>query len=134
MVRTVAAAPFRAPHRIGKIVTIRAEILGPGGRPAVVRRDLRWMPSAQLGSFRNVRGSRGTELESIYEKRQAMTGYTVHTGSTEKFSQGWDQIFGGSKQTSGKSKKSASASAAPKKSKQSKSARSTAARKRPKGR
>jgi hypothetical protein len=22
-----------------------------------------------------------------------MTGYTVHTGSTEKFSQGWDQIF-----------------------------------------
>jgi hypothetical protein len=23
-----------------------------------------------------------------------MTGYTVHTGSTEKFSKGWDQIFG----------------------------------------
>jgi hypothetical protein len=22
-----------------------------------------------------------------------MTGYTVHTGSTEKFSQGWDEIF-----------------------------------------
>jgi hypothetical protein len=22
-----------------------------------------------------------------------MTGYTVHTGSTEKFSRGWDQIF-----------------------------------------
>lgn len=22
-----------------------------------------------------------------------MTGYTVHTGSTEKFSEGWDQIF-----------------------------------------
>ena len=22
-----------------------------------------------------------------------MTGYTVHTGSSEKFSQGWDQIF-----------------------------------------
>jgi hypothetical protein len=22
-----------------------------------------------------------------------MTGYTVHTGSTEKFSQGWDHIF-----------------------------------------
>ena len=22
-----------------------------------------------------------------------MTGYTVHTGSTEKFSNGWDQIF-----------------------------------------
>jgi len=23
-----------------------------------------------------------------------MTGYTVHTGSTEQFSQGWDRIFG----------------------------------------
>jgi len=23
-----------------------------------------------------------------------MTGYTVHTGSTEKFSDGWDRIFG----------------------------------------
>ena len=22
-----------------------------------------------------------------------MTGYTVHTGSNEKFSQGWDEIF-----------------------------------------
>lgn len=22
-----------------------------------------------------------------------MTGYTVHTGSSQKFSQGWDQIF-----------------------------------------
>lgn len=22
-----------------------------------------------------------------------MTGYTVHTGSTEKFSEGWDHIF-----------------------------------------
>lgn len=26
-----------------------------------------------------------------------MTGYTVHTGSSEKFSQGWDQIFQGQK-------------------------------------
>ncbi len=25
-----------------------------------------------------------------------MTGYTVHTGSTEKFTEGWDNIFGGS--------------------------------------
>jgi hypothetical protein len=24
-----------------------------------------------------------------------MTGYTVHTGSNQKFSQGWDQIFSG---------------------------------------
>jgi hypothetical protein len=26
-----------------------------------------------------------------------MTGYTVHTGSTDKFSNGWDQIFSGKK-------------------------------------
>jgi hypothetical protein len=26
-------------------------------------------------------------------KGSTMTGYTVHTGSTEKFSAGWDQIF-----------------------------------------
>ncbi len=25
--------------------------------------------------------------------RHLMTGYTVHTGSSQKFSQGWDQIF-----------------------------------------
>ncbi len=25
-----------------------------------------------------------------------MTGYTVHTGSSVKFSSGWDNIFGGS--------------------------------------
>lgn len=24
-----------------------------------------------------------------------MTGYTVHTGSSEKFSEGWDRIFSG---------------------------------------
>lgn len=24
-----------------------------------------------------------------------MTGYTVHTGSSEKFASGWDQIFSG---------------------------------------
>ena len=26
-----------------------------------------------------------------------MTGYTVHTGSTEQFSEGWDRIFTGKK-------------------------------------
>lgn len=30
-----------------------------------------------------------------------MTGYTVHTGSNEKFSGGWDRIFSG-KPTAGK--------------------------------
>jgi hypothetical protein len=34
-----------------------------------------------------------------------MTGYTVHTGSTEKFADGWDQIFGGGKQASAKAGK-----------------------------
>lgn len=29
-----------------------------------------------------------------------MTGYTVNTGSTTKFSEGWDRIFGGSAKTS----------------------------------
>lgn len=28
-----------------------------------------------------------------------MTGYTVHTGSTKKFSSSWDRIFGGAKST-----------------------------------
>ncbi len=45
-----------------------------------------------------------------------MTGYTVHTGSTEKFSTNWDQIFagkqakaaGGSPKTPAKSAKKAS--------------------------
>jgi hypothetical protein len=27
------------------------------------------------------------------EKGDIMTGYTVHTGSTEKFAAGWDEIF-----------------------------------------
>lgn len=34
-----------------------------------------------------------------------MTGYTVHTGSTEKFVSGWDQVFGkkkGGKKATGK--------------------------------
>lgn len=34
-----------------------------------------------------------------------MTGYTVHTGSSEKFSSGWDQIFkGGAKKKTTASK------------------------------
>ncbi len=31
-----------------------------------------------------------------------MTGYTVHTGTSKKFSNGWDRIFGGQEQTGGK--------------------------------
>ena len=59
-----------------------------------------------------------------------MTGYTVHTGSTEKFSEGWDQIFGQGKRSKKKpaaSKSSATASDA----KASKS--SSAAKKQTKG-
>lgn len=42
-----------------------------------------------------------------------MTGYTVHTGSNEKFSHGWDNIFGGkkSKSSAGSTKKAAKKSA-----------------------
>lgn len=40
-----------------------------------------------------------------------MTGYTVHTGSNDKFRDGWDQIFGTGKQKSKKSKSAASTTA-----------------------
>jgi hypothetical protein len=42
-----------------------------------------------------------------------MTGYTVHTGSSVKFSTGWDNIFSGTsrKAASGGTKKSAKAKA-----------------------
>jgi hypothetical protein len=38
-----------------------------------------------------------------------MTGYTVHTGSTEKFAAGWDQIFG--QQPAAKARKKAAPAA-----------------------
>jgi hypothetical protein len=44
-----------------------------------------------------------------------MTGYTVHTGSSVKFSDGWDKIF-----TKGGKKKSANATGATKQAKASK--------------
>ncbi|MCA9027729.1 MAG: hypothetical protein KDA86_21140 [Planctomycetaceae bacterium] len=31
-----------------------------------------------------------------------MTGYTVHTGATEKFVEGWDKVFGGPKKKTAK--------------------------------
>ena len=37
-----------------------------------------------------------------------MTGYTVHTGSTEKFAAGWDEIFkAGAKKVPSKPRKTA---------------------------
>lgn len=42
-----------------------------------------------------------------------MTGYTLHTGSNEKFSSGWDNIFGGNKSTTGKPKTSDAEGAKP---------------------
>jgi hypothetical protein len=73
----------------------------------------------------------GTRAESDYglsaaaievtsgERIIGMTGYTVHTGSTIKFSQGWDLIFQGAqpKKTAVESvpKKSVRGSKAPKK-------------------
>lgn len=58
-----------------------------------------------------------------------MTGYTVHTGSTESFSEGWDNIFGSGKKP--QPKKSSSNSGA-KRQKQGTSAQSAAAKKRSK--
>ena len=39
-----------------------------------------------------------------------MTGYTVHTGSNEKFTEGWDAIFGKGGVAKGKSKAAATRS------------------------
>tara|TARA_B100000029_G_scaffold354913_1_gene347746 strand:+ start:1509 stop:1688 length:180 start_codon:yes stop_codon:yes gene_type:complete len=44
-----------------------------------------------------------------------MTGYTVHTGSNDKFRDGWDSIFADSKTDTGKSDKRAGAKASKKK-------------------
>ena len=56
-----------------------------------------------------------------------MTGYTVHTGSTEKFSEGWDRIFkssgAGKKGTGAKSAKSPGAAKAASKGKAKKKKR-----------
>ena len=41
-----------------------------------------------------------------------MTGYTVNTGSTQKFSEGWDRIFSGQATSAGAKKKSAAAAPA----------------------
>ena len=46
-----------------------------------------------------------------------MTGYTVHTGSSEKFSQGWDQIFQGQKKPAPKTEAKPAAKKTPKNSK-----------------
>jgi hypothetical protein len=42
----------------------------------------------------------------LHKKAFAMTGYTVHTGSSVKFSEGWDRIFAGDV-SAGTKKKSA---------------------------
>lgn len=41
-----------------------------------------------------------------------MTGYTVHTGSNDKFSSGWDRIFQGKKKGASASKSSSTPSPA----------------------
>ncbi|MGD9854211.1 MAG: hypothetical protein AB7U20_04590 [Planctomycetaceae bacterium] len=50
-----------------------------------------------------------------------MTGYTVHTGSTEKFSNAWDRIFGSPKKKTAKQP----AKTAPAKSKAAKARKKT---------
>ena len=54
-----------------------------------------------------------------------MTGYTVHTGTSEKFSAGWDNIFTAGKGTKAKKK----AAADDKKAEKSKSAKASSAKK-----
>lgn len=57
-----------------------------------------------------------SQYHSPSQQESIMTGYTVHTGSSEKFSQGWDSIF---KKRAGKktaAKKTPKAKAAAKKS------------------
>lgn len=46
-----------------------------------------------------------------------MTGYTVHTGSTQKFSTGWDHIFHGKTTAAPKAAKKAASKKAAKKTK-----------------
>ncbi len=55
-----------------------------------------------------------------------MTGYTVHTGSTRKFAEGWDSIFGGKK--SGKKTRPATGNSSNKKVTGSKAASGTRAK------
>lgn len=53
-----------------------------------------------------------------------MTGYTVHTGSSDKFASGWDQVFSANKpDAKGKAKKSAAKAAKSAKAKSKKSSR-----------
>ena len=50
--------------------------------------------------------------------KEEMTGYTVHTGSSEKFTQGWDQIFSKAKtakKSTAKADQPVAEAAAPKK-------------------
>lgn len=57
-----------------------------------------------------------------------MTGYTVHTGSSERFTEGWDQIFGRGKKPASKKKKTAKSVAGkvgPTKTKKAKKAKKT---------
>lgn len=56
-----------------------------------------------------------------------MTGYTVHTGTSKKFVEGWDQIFGSKKSTPSKTKKKATKKA-PKKKKAAKATKKKAAK------
>lgn len=33
------------------------------------------------------------EIDTTIRQEQEMTGYTVHSGTTIKFSEGWDRVF-----------------------------------------
>jgi hypothetical protein len=44
---------------------------------------------------------RHAAIRSLILEEHPMTGYTVHTGSTGKFTQGWDDVFGKGKSSGG---------------------------------
>ena len=78
----------------------------------IVAEASRLSPGAGRPSY----ASSGFETNSIraYRKEQDMTGYTVHSGTTIKFSEGWDRIFEerAARSAKGKAKKTSVSGAA----------------------
>ena len=60
------------------------------------------------GDEGGVAGVAGDERQYVSRKERSMTGYTVHSGTTIKFSEGWDRIFEERAPKGGAKKKSVS--------------------------
>jgi len=71
-------------------------------------------PVSDVLALRMLQGGKTTEggasvSTGVFDRRGfAMTGYTVHTGSSKKFISGWDRVFSGGK-SEGKGKSKAAA-------------------------